>query len=108
MRHFHAADGSGYSWLADRILEVFYQLPLPLTSHRAVYSCESRVFKLILLEQVDKINPQNAARLTSAFSSFRRYDTGRQALIRSQLQRVLDEPSLSKFTFEIASRSLKG
>jgi aminopeptidase N len=63
---------------------------------------------LIFVEQVDKINPQNAARLTSAFSTFRRYDAGRQALIRTQLQRLLDDPAISKFTFEIASRSLKG
>ena len=57
--------------------------------------------------QVDKINPQNAARLTSAFSTFRRYDADRQALIRAQLQRLLDAPGLSKDTFEIASRSVK-
>ncbi len=57
---------------------------------------------------MDKINPQNAARLTSAFSTFRRYDAGRQALIRAQLQRLLDAPDLSKDTFEIASRSIKG
>ncbi len=59
------------------------------------------------IEQVDKINPQTAARLASAFSTFRRYDAGRQSLIRAQLQRLLDAPAISKFTFEIASRSLK-
>lgn len=58
--------------------------------------------------QVDKINPQNAARLAAAFSTFRRYDQGRQDLIRAQLQRLLDTPGLSKDTFEIASRSIKG
>ncbi len=56
---------------------------------------------------MDKINPQSAARLASAFSTFRRYDAGRQALIRAQLQRLLDAPGLSKDTFEIASRSVK-
>ena len=57
--------------------------------------------------QVDKINPQSAARQASALSSFRRYDAGRQALMRAQLQRLLDAPGLSKDTFEIATRSLK-
>ena len=78
MRHFHKADGSGYRWLADRILEV------------------------------DKINPQNAARMTSALSTFRRYDVPRQALIREQLERLLATPGFSKDAYEIVSRSLKG
>ena len=56
---------------------------------------------------MDKINPQSAARQASALSSFRRYDAGRQALMRAQLQRLLDAPGLSKDTFEIASRSLQ-
>ena len=58
--------------------------------------------------QVDKFNPQSAARQASALSSFRRYGEERQALMREQLQRLLDAPGLSKDTFEIASRSLKG
>ncbi len=60
------------------------------------------------MRQVDKFNPQSAARQASALSSFRRYDADRQALMRAQLQRLLDTPGLSKDTFEIASRSLKG
>ena len=57
--------------------------------------------------QVDKINPKSAARHAKALSSFRRYDAGRQALMRAQLQRLLDSPDLSKDTAEIISRSLK-
>jgi aminopeptidase N len=56
---------------------------------------------------VDKINPKSAARQASALSAFRRYDAGRQALMRAQLQRLLDAPGLSKDTYEIVSRSLK-
>ena len=78
MPHFHAKDGKGYKWLADRILEV------------------------------DKINPQNAARMCTAFSTFRRYDAGRQALIKQELERLVATKGFSKDAFEIVSRSLKG
>ena len=61
----------------------------------------------LLLWQLDKFNPVIAARQAAALSSFRRYDAGRQALMRAQLQRLLDTAGLSKDTFEIASRSLK-
>ena len=77
MKHFHAKDGKGYTWLADRILEV------------------------------DKINPQNAARMCTAFSSFRRYDGERQALIKAQLERIAATKGLSNDSLEIVSRSLK-
>jgi len=78
MKHFHAKDGQGYKWLADRILEV------------------------------DKINPQNAARMCTSFSTFRRYDKERQALIRAQLERLVATDGFSKDAFEIVSLSLKG
>ena len=77
MKHFHAKDGKNYTWLADRILEV------------------------------DKINPQNAARMCTAFSSFRRYDGERQALIKAQLERIAATKGLSNDSLEIVSRSLK-
>jgi len=78
MKHFHAKDGKGYKWLADRILEI------------------------------DKINPQNAARMCTAFSTFRRYDEQRQGLIKAQLERLVGTEGFSKDAFEIVSRSLKG
>ena len=55
---FHAPDGSGYAFLADRLLET------------------------------DRANPQNAARLSQAFESWRRYDADRQALIGAALDRM--------------------
>jgi aminopeptidase N len=76
MKPFHAPDGSGYAWLTSRILEV------------------------------DAINPQVAAKLTSKLSSWRRFDAKRQALMRQQLQRIQSAPGVSKDTYEIAMRSL--
>jgi aminopeptidase N len=78
MRHFHAKDGSGYRWLGDRIIEI------------------------------DAFNPQLAARMTTMFSTFRRYDAERQALIKEQLERLVATEGFSKDSLEIATRSLKG
>ena len=77
MKHFHAADGSGYRWLTDRILDI------------------------------DKMNPQMSARLVSSFSTFRRYDQKRQALIKAELERLIATSGLSRDAYEIASKSLK-
>ncbi|KAK9846623.1 hypothetical protein WJX81_007796 [Elliptochloris bilobata] len=77
--NFHAADGSGYAFLADSIL------------------------------QVDKVNRQVAARMTgsSAFTSVRKFDARRQGLMRAQLQRILAQDGLSENVYEIASSSLQ-
>jgi aminopeptidase N len=74
---FHRADGAGYAFVGDRLLEL------------------------------DKINPQVAARLTTPFGRWRRYDAGRQDLMKAQLERLLAAPKLSRDTFEIASKSLR-
>ncbi len=73
---FHAADGAGYRFLADRVLEL------------------------------DPMNPQVAARLASPLGRWRRFDTARQALMQAELKRILAEPKLSKDVYEIASKSL--
>jgi aminopeptidase N len=75
---FHAADGSGYRFLGDRVLEL------------------------------DARNPSIAARLVQTLSRWRRYDAGRQALMREQLERIVGKDGLSKDVYEIASRSLEG
>ena len=77
MKHFHASDGRGYAFIADCVLEL------------------------------DRLNPQVASRLTTAFSQWRRFDGARQALIRAQLERIKAADGLSKDTFEIVTRSLK-
>ncbi len=74
--HFHAADGSGYVFLADQVLAL------------------------------DNMNPQIAARLLQSMSRWRRYDEKRQTLMQKQLERILAKKDLSKDVYEIASRSL--
>lgn len=76
--NFHAADGAGYRFLADRVLEL------------------------------DTINPSIAARLVQTLSRWRRYDPDRQALMREQLARIVSRDGLSNDVYEIASRSLEG
>ena len=74
---FHAADGAGYRFLADRVLEL------------------------------DPMNPQVAARLVRGLARWRRFDSGRQQLMQEALQRILAAPKVSRDLFEIASKSLE-
>jgi len=73
---FHAADGAGYTFVADKVLEL------------------------------DKLNPQVAARLLGAFKSWRQFDPGRQSLIKAALERIVDAPGISQDVYEISSKSL--
>ncbi|MGD8616678.1 MAG: aminopeptidase N [Gammaproteobacteria bacterium] len=73
---FHDASGEGYRFLADQVLAL------------------------------DKINPQIAARLVSALSRWKRYDTTRQELMQAELNRILSAPGSSKDVYEIVSKSL--
>ncbi|KAJ8490444.1 hypothetical protein OPV22_012165 [Ensete ventricosum] len=74
--NFHAKDGSGYKFLGELVL------------------------------QLDKINPQVASRMVSAFSRWRRYDEHRQALAKAQLEMIISGNGLSDNVYEIASKSL--
>jgi aminopeptidase N len=73
---FHGADGRGYRFLADLILAA------------------------------EKVNPQVAARLVPPFGRWRRFDEKRAALMRSELERIVATPGLSKDVYEQASKSL--
>jgi aminopeptidase N len=73
---FHAADGSGYRFLTERVLEL------------------------------DAINPQIAARLIQAMVRWRRFDPGRQDLMRAELERILAVQDLSSDLYEVASKGL--
>jgi aminopeptidase N len=75
--NFHRADGEGYAFLADNVLEL------------------------------NALNPQIAARLVSALTQWRRYDEQRQGLMKTQLERIAAEPNLSRDVYEIVSRSLE-
>jgi aminopeptidase N len=73
---FHAADGAGYRFLADRVL------------------------------QLDGLNPQVAARLCGAFETWRRFDGKRQSLMREQLTRIKSASGLSRNVAEITEKTL--
>jgi aminopeptidase N len=73
---FHRADGRGYEWLADVILKT------------------------------DALNPQTAARFVPPLGRWRKVESGRAALMRAALERILAAPGLSKDVFEQVSKSL--
>ena len=56
--------------------------------------------------QVDKVNRQVAARMVSAFNSWRNYDPKRRDLVVAQLRRIVATEGLSANVAEIASKSL--
>ena len=74
---FHARDGSGYAYLTDWLLEL------------------------------DSINPQVAARLAGSFNSWRSFDTERQALMKTSLEKIKSSKDLSNDVNEIVSKALK-
>ncbi len=75
--NFHAADGSGYQFLGDQVLEL------------------------------DSLNPLIAARLVQNLSRWKRYDEKRRQMMKQQLERILGKEGLSKDVYEIASKSLE-
>jgi len=75
-RHFHRADGAGYRFLADRVLEL-----APL-------------------------NPQVSARLLGPLRDWGRYESSRSQLMKAQLERILASPDLPNDVYEMASKSL--
>lgn len=74
--NFHAADGGGYRFLGDHVIDL------------------------------NAINPQIASRMVSPLTQWRRYDEKRQRLMREQLQRIADAEGISKDVYEVASKSL--
>ncbi|KZB65479.1 aminopeptidase N [Thalassospira lucentensis] len=74
-RHFHAADGSGYAFYTDRLIEL------------------------------DDINPQVAARLCAPLGKWAKYDETRADLMKASLDRILAKPDISRDLYEIASKS---
>ncbi|MBJ6122679.1 aminopeptidase N [Sphingomonas mollis] len=76
-RAFHQADGAGYRFLADQLIAL------------------------------DQLNPQTAAKLLPPLGRWRRFDQGRAALMRAELERIVATPGLSRDLFEQASKSLE-
>jgi aminopeptidase N len=73
---FHDASGAGYAFLADQVVTL------------------------------DGLNPLMASRLVQPLGQWRRHDGERQALMKRELERILALPTLSKNTYEMASKSL--
>jgi aminopeptidase N len=74
---FHSADGKGYTYLVDKVLEL------------------------------DGINPQIAARLLRNLSRWQHYDDVRQQYARTQLERVVEKSTVSRDVYEVAAKSLQ-
>jgi aminopeptidase N len=73
---FHRQDGSGYTFLADKIIEL------------------------------NAINPQVASRMVKPLIDWKKYDIKRQQLMKHELLRIKAVPDLSRDVFEIVDRSL--
>ncbi|MEJ1998573.1 MAG: aminopeptidase N [Maritimibacter sp.] len=73
---FHAASGAGYKLMADWIIKL------------------------------DALNPQTAARMSSAFETWQRYDADRQAMMRAELERIKATKGLSPDNSEMVARIL--
>jgi aminopeptidase N len=73
---FNAADGSGYAFMADRIIDLH-----------------------------DK-NPQVASRLARSFDRWKKFDAARQAHARAVLERIRQHEGLSRDVLEVVTRAL--
>jgi aminopeptidase N len=73
---FNRADGRGYDFLAEMIIAA------------------------------DKLNPQIAARMTTPFGRWRRFEPKRSAMMKAALERIAASPGLSKDVFEQVTKSL--
>jgi aminopeptidase N len=76
--NFNREDGAGYGFVVDKVLEI------------------------------DKFNPQIAARLLGAFRSFRTLEPKRRKLAKAALTTVASRPGLSRDVHEIVTRTLGG
>ena len=75
-KHFHLKDGSGYKFVADKIIEI------------------------------DKINAQMASGLSGAFKIYAKMNEQNKELMKIELKRIISTKNLSKNTYEIISKIL--
>ncbi len=73
---FNHESGRGYSFVADRIIEL------------------------------DRLNPQVASRLASQYKDFKRLPANLKLLMEKELERIIKTEGLSKNVFEIVSKTL--
>ena len=76
-KHFHAKDGLGYKFVADKIIEI------------------------------DKINAQMASALAGAFKVYEKMNEINKSYMKIELERVISTHSLSKNVYEIIAKILK-
>ena len=74
--HFHAENGQGYRFLADKVMEI------------------------------DGFNPQVASRLVQAFNLCNKLEVKRRELMRQELQRIAAKEGLSKDVAEVVGKVL--
>ena len=74
--NFHAADGSGYEFLADQVIAI------------------------------NSFNPQVAARMARGFDRWRKFAPARQAKARAALERIRDSDGLTRDVAEIVTKAL--
>lgn len=77
VRQFHRQDGKGYAFLTA------------------------------MLKQLNRLNPQVAARIITPLIQFAKFDAGRQAKMKACLQELLAMPELSRDLYEKVSRALE-
>jgi aminopeptidase N len=76
-KHFHAKDGYGYAFVADKIIEI------------------------------DVINAQMASGLAGAFKIYKKMNSVNKLLMQKELKRILEQKNLSKNCYEIVSKILQ-
>jgi aminopeptidase N len=74
--YFHAVDGSGYKFIADKVMEI------------------------------DKMNAQIASGLAGAFKVYKKLDESHKNVMKRQLERIIQAKNLSNNTYEIISKIL--
>ena len=77
MHRFHAVDGSGYQYLADKIIEL------------------------------NTINPQIASRMVTPLTRWRRYSDHTQQKMKQALEKIMACEALCADVYEMVSKSLK-
>lgn len=75
--HFHAENGEGYKFLSE------------------------------MTAQVDKLNPQLSSRMGRGLIQWRKYSEERGALMKAELQKLVDMKPISSDLFEVVSSGLK-
>jgi len=74
---FHDPSGAGYRFLADQLIRLI------------------------------PVNPQVSARLLAPLTGWRRFEEGRSALMRAELERISNLPDLPRDVYEVVTKSLE-